>query len=292
VSEGSRDTIFTEVGIAGRKKVSPWRDSTQRRLDAIRLLPPRGDMADIFKRDGTVRLLKDLGRDTSVELIEVKQGLSEAVIGQCLVGRELFARQYPHATIHRTVALCKVADPAMTWVCKQLGIEYEVIENPTRPGDAHTSRTFDLFDDAMLHRMEAWRRDAGGLCFTRIPVGGDTFGPQSGTTYATFVRIPRGPDLLARFDTRDRFLAAVGEQAIDLIEVRAALTRGVVGRLLAHAHLLEHQYGVRVARKLVLVGKTDEAIAWACEKLGVEVVVVGGGPHETLERSHRRERVA
>lgn len=286
---GRRDTFFTEVGIAGKKKVSPWPDSTQRRLDAIRLIPHR--RAGIFKRSGTVRLLKDLDRDTRVELIEVKQGLSEAVIGQCLVGRTLFAEQYPHVAIDRTLALCKVADPAMTWVCDQLGVAYEVIRNPEKPGDGHTSRTFDLLDDAMLQRIESWRRGAGGLLFTRIPVGGASFSDeqQATTSYATLARVPRGPDLLARFDTRERFLSAVDGQSIDLIEVRPALTRGVVGRLVAHALLLEKQYPVRVGRKLVLVGQSDQALEWACKKLRVDVEVVGGAPEAPLETKLREE---
>jgi|GEM_PF-3045234 len=258
---GSKDTIYTEVGIAGRRKASHWRDgSSQRRLDGVRLITPT--TAGIHPKKGTTSLFSRF--DAPVELIEVKQGLSEAVVGQCLVGRLLFQKQYPGATVERTVALCKVADPEMQWVCEQpeVNIAVERIPNENRPGNAMTSRTADALTDARLAAIDPWRREHPGLYFTRVPVSG---------CFVSLLRLAEGPDLLARFDTRARFEAAVAGQPVDIIEVPPRLSRGVVGRVVSHALLLKKLYGARVGRRRILVGKADSAILWACTELGIEV---------------------
>lgn len=258
---GRTDTIYTEVGLAGRRKASPWRDrSSQRRLDGVRLITPT--TAGILPKKGTTALFSSF--DAPVELIEVKQGLSEAVIGQCLVGRLLFEKQYPGAKVERTVALCKVADPEMKWVCEQpeVNIAVERIPNEKRPGNAMTNRTADALTDARLAAIDPWRRDHPGLYFTRVPVSG---------CFVSLLRLAEGPDLLARFDTHARFQAAVAGQPVDIIEVRPRLSRGVVGRVVAHALLLKKLYGARVGRRRILVGTADSAILWACKELGIEV---------------------
>lgn len=212
-------------------------------------------------------MLLDLAAGTPVELIEVKQGLSEEVLGQCLVGRALFAEQYPHLRVERTVALCKVADPRMVQVCRRadVNVHVEVIPNAEKPGSPMTSRVACLFKKTWLPAIENWRTEVGGLLFTRIPLG---------LTNANLVRIPDGPDLLATYDTRERLLAATHGQAVTLVEVRRKLSRGVVGRVVAHAAMLHDEYGIEVGHRVLFVGKADEAIVWSCERFGIEVRVV------------------
>ncbi len=265
-NRGGNDTLYTEVGIAGRRKASEWREgSTERRLDGVCLVTPTEP--GIFPKKGTTGLFK--GLEAPVELIEVKRGLSEAVIGQCLVGRLLFAKQYPGAKIQRTIALCRVADPLLQDVCKQpdVNIHVEVIAHEGKSLHPMTSRTAYLLTDQQIQRIDPWRRERPGLYFTRVPVG---------ESCVSLLRVADSPDLLAYFDTPERFKAAVGERPVELIEVRRALTRGVVGRVVAHASLLKTIYGVEVDRRVILVGKADEAILWACEQLGIEVEVVPG----------------
>jgi hypothetical protein len=38
--------------------------------------------------------------------------------------------------------------------------------------------------------------------------------------------------------------------------------------------MLNHGYSIEVESKLIFVSKTDEAIAWACGRFGIEVRVV------------------
>lgn len=259
-ARGGRDTIFTEVGVAGKRKASHWRsDSTERRLDGVRLGKPTEP--GIFPKQGTTG--RFAGHDGSpVELIEVKAGLSEEVIGQSLVGRLLWTKQYTNAPVERTIALCKIADPLLVWVCEQpsVDIHVEVIPNARKPGRLMTSRLRHMLDDRWVEALEPWRRDH--LYFTEIPLG---------PTRVNLLRVGAGPDLLARYDTRDRLLDAIDGRPVELIEIRRALTRGVVGRLLAHTLLLKKEYGIDVGTKRVLVGRSDEALKWACGELGIEV---------------------
>lgn len=263
-NRGGKDTLYTEVGIAGRRKASHWREgSTERRLDGVCLVTPTEP--GIFPKKGTTGLFK--GLDAPVDIIEVKRGLSEAVIGQCLVGRLLFAKQYPGAKIRRTIALCRVADSHLLDVCKQPGVNIHVEVIPPQGRSLHpmTSRTAYLLTDEQTQRIDPWRRERPGLYFTRVPVG---------ESYVSLLRVADTPDLLAYFDTPERFRAAVSGRPVELIEVRRALTRGVVGRVVAHALMLKAMYGVEVDRRVILVGKADTAILWACEQLGIDVKVL------------------
>ena len=83
--------IFVEVGIS------------RKRLDAVRVTPAphKG-----IRKGRRGEFKKAIDQADSVELIEVKSRLSEAVIGQCLVGTALFSGRYS-VPIERTVALCK-----------------------------------------------------------------------------------------------------------------------------------------------------------------------------------------
>jgi hypothetical protein len=204
---------------------------------------------------------------SAVELIEVKQGLSEAVVGQGIVGRALFKAQYPRLTVERTIALVKVADPRMNDVCEREGIEIhaEIIPNAAKPGDEMTSRTASLFNDGWIDALEPWRARVGGLFLTGVPLG---------SAKISLLHVADGPHLLATFDTRARFLAATAGKRVSMIEIRTKLTRGIVGRIVAHAAMLTDEYGLRVTEKRILVGHTDAAIAWICDQLGIAVEIV------------------
>lgn len=268
--------LWTEVGLAGDRKYSLFREgSSERRIDGVWV--PKAPESGILVKRGSSRRIRELRKKSKAELIEVKQGLSEAVLGQCVAARELFAKQY-EMPISRTVALVKVADPAMGWVAKQLGVKVEVIPNPARPGNGSTSRTTYFFGQEQIQRIDAWRRKNKGLFITKIPLGGPGSGVRGWNkgreVRAHLVRIPQGPNLLSLFDTELRFKRLVGRKAIDVIEARRRLTRGSIGRLLAHALLLERQYGLKVRRRLLLVEESDSALAWVCQQEDIEVVEV------------------
>lgn len=100
----------------------PW-DGTGgiRRLDGLRiatsnsavLLPDATRIPDALEhRDGA-----------GVEVIEVKQQRNRTVIGQTQAGRLLLCARYEREPEQVTeVVVCAKGDPALEWVCEQLGI--------------------------------------------------------------------------------------------------------------------------------------------------------------------------
>jgi hypothetical protein len=67
-----------------------------------------------------------LSTSTAIELIEAKKKLNRLVIGQAVVGKVMFERQYQKPVL--PVVLCKINDSAMQWACKQLGVEVVIEE--------------------------------------------------------------------------------------------------------------------------------------------------------------------
>jgi hypothetical protein len=84
------------------------------------------------------RLTSDLFRESiqapSLELIEVKPVLNRSAIGQAVVARRMFARQYGKSA-ERVTVLCSVGDSALQWVCKEEGVHVEIIRDIPAPPD-------------------------------------------------------------------------------------------------------------------------------------------------------------
>ncbi len=61
-----------------------------------------------------------------VELIEVKRKLNRLVIGQIIVGVDMFQHQYqPHEIT--SVIVCAEGDPALEWVCERRQIQVRIL---------------------------------------------------------------------------------------------------------------------------------------------------------------------
>jgi hypothetical protein len=63
-----------------------------------------------------------------VELVEAKNELTFAVIGQCIAGRDMLSRAYPqHGPLRQVAVVRSAPDPALRWVCDRRSIELAAI---------------------------------------------------------------------------------------------------------------------------------------------------------------------
>jgi hypothetical protein len=60
------------------------------------------------------------GKD--IEVIEIKRTLDRVVLGQVIIGADLFELEYAPATI-KQVVVCGVGDPVLEFVCNRRGIK-------------------------------------------------------------------------------------------------------------------------------------------------------------------------
>lgn len=114
--------MYAEVPLAGSKGPAMWSsNSTTRRLDAVRFdtadSPPR--LLSFFNYRN--EFLSCLNRELPW-LIEVKRKINRTVIGQILVGADLFEEQYK-VQPQKLVILCRTGDDALEWFCRKQGIE-------------------------------------------------------------------------------------------------------------------------------------------------------------------------
>ncbi len=267
-------SLYVEVKLAGKGKRSKWKSGRHQRLDAI-VARPAG-APGIHRRQEFFDRLREGPPVESIELIEVKVVVTEEAIGEAVANLVLWKGQYDIA-IDRSVVLSCVADDAMRWVCERLGIDVELepIELEKDPSKVSHRRAY-TFDEARLRRLDPYRRRAGGTYVTKIPLAG----PDSGVhgwddaqpVYLNLLRIPDGPiDALVLYDTPDRLFSLIGDHPIEIVEVRKELKRGSIGKVLAHALMFEAQYELPVARKVIVCEEGDEALEWACQKLGIVV---------------------
>jgi hypothetical protein len=271
---GGRQTIHAEVKLAGRGKRSKWKSSKTRRLDGVSVRPAGN--AGIHRRQGFFDRLREGPPIERVDLIEAKHGASEEAIGQAVAGTVLWRAQYPDIPIEQTIVLARAADPAMRWVCEQLGLTPVVVDSPgIEASNLSKRRTYSL-DKERLERVDGYRRKMGGTFVTRVPIGGPDSGwEDSAQVFVNLLRIVGGPvDALVLYDTADRFLALVDDRPVEVIEVRKELKRGAIGKVLAHAAMLAEQYELDVHRRVIVVENSDEALEWVCERVGIVVEVV------------------
>lgn len=117
--------IFTEVQI-GASGPSEWPEGSKtRRIDAVRILSSEGGKDDILSYNSSRDYFIEIVKGSDVELIEIKRDLNRPVIGQILVGEEMFRKDYDPRKVSLTI-LCAEEDPALKWVCNEKDINLKV----------------------------------------------------------------------------------------------------------------------------------------------------------------------
>lgn len=100
----------------------PWNGrGSIRRLDGLRIDTP--GKAVLLPDEPRIREALEDHNGAAIEVIEVKQQLNRTVIGQTQAGRLLLCARYglePEQVSE--VVVCATGDPALEWVCEQLGI--------------------------------------------------------------------------------------------------------------------------------------------------------------------------
>lgn len=113
--------MFLEVPIGNDKDIWP-KGSKTRRVDCIRVL---NNSKDIY-RYNDLEIFKDCIKDKHIELIEAKKRLNRLVIGQVIVGIDMFIKQYKNKNV-KGVILCEVGDPGLEIVCKERDVDVIII---------------------------------------------------------------------------------------------------------------------------------------------------------------------
>ena len=135
------------------------------------------------------------------------------------------------------------------------------------------------YEDRLL--LEYWRA-YGGLVFTEVPVGRD--GPKDwpeGTKPRRIdgVRIAlpdsenASSDIFAFSKGRDskRFEQIVAVADIEVLEVKRALDRVVLGQVIIGADLLEIEYAPTKINQVVICEVGDPALETVCDRRGIKV---------------------
>lgn len=290
----SSGLLYREVRLGGACWPDPpWRaPASERRLDGVIV---DGEPSGPHNHGRFVFDLPTLaGR--ACEIIEVKAGLSEFVLGQALVGRWLFQQQVatPNSLeIRRNLVLARHVDPAMRWVATQLGIDVETPRPAAKPSGTK-SRPRYMLRDAKLARLLRWRTQpqAGatqpGLILTRVPLAGPSCDVQewegAAQTWIDFVHVPSQPAGagVVVYGPQHRELLSEARE-LELVFVgRHVLGRGAVGIVAAHAVMFAKQYGRAFTRCRIISGTPDPAIVAACGSLthglpipSIEIIGVG-----------------
>lgn len=119
--EEKQGLLFLEVPIGNDKNFWP-KDSKIRRIDGIRVEDNENQILKTFNLEN----FKNIIKNKNIELLEAKKTLNRLVIGQIIVGIEMFKKQYESKKI-KGVILCKEDDPALEIICKEMGIEVVVL---------------------------------------------------------------------------------------------------------------------------------------------------------------------
>lgn len=125
----SKGNLFLEVPI-GNRNLGGWLPKSGiRRIDGIIVFDNmETEEARVYKQgDYNYIDLVEYIHGKTVELIEVKRNLNRGVIGQVIVGMDMFERQYQNSNIN-PVILCKYGDSALEWVCEKRNIQVRVID--------------------------------------------------------------------------------------------------------------------------------------------------------------------
>jgi hypothetical protein len=299
-------TLYTEVCL-GRNhwETKPWSGkSTVRRLDGV-LVNTADDAGPLGHAAFKEAAPGYEGR--TAQVVEVKAGLSEGLIGQALIGEWLFRTQVaePHGIkMEETMLLYKHRDNAMVWVAKQLGLVPRRLILPVTNGRMVDRATYSL-RDVRLARLEKYRADHKGLWLTRIPLGGPGAGVREwrrpAQTHIPFVRvIGRQAKGLVVYDSSHEALLRDPKTRIELVVVtRKRMGRGSLGVAAAHALMFEAQYGRPFNACRLVCGVSDPAIEAATHDIssrwklpGVTVHSVGahGPDDDKVEMEEKAEQ--
>ncbi len=119
--------LYLEVPIGGLSAPHIWsKNSEIRRIDGV-LFPSKTQDSGIFSfNKNKEQFLNDVSGASHIQLIEVKKKINRLVVGQALVGKVMFEKQYDKSV--QPVVLCNILDSAMKWSCEQLGVAVEIID--------------------------------------------------------------------------------------------------------------------------------------------------------------------
>jgi hypothetical protein len=268
-------TLYTEVRLgkdAWKAPPTQGGDSGKFRLDAV--------IAESSALDGpfnhkAFRNAVEGNEVRTCEVVEVKPGLSEWVIGQALVGRCLFEAQTEGLTmVGRTTVVSRHIDPAMRWVAQKLDLHVAQPLQAEKP-KLMRSRPHYALKDRQLRRLAAWRKQTGGagLMLTRVPLAGPRSGVPawegSAPTWVRFVHVPShaaAPGTVVYDPEHASILREAPELELVLV-TRHVPGRAGLGLLASQALMFEAQYGRPFTSCLVICGERDPAIAHAYETI-------------------------
>ena len=271
-----RGTLYTEVrlGKGAWPSTPPWaEDCAQIRLDGV--------IADSSAMDGPLghgafqHAVKS-GDVGECEIVEVKPGLSEWVMGQALVGRCFFEAQVgdPKPTLRRTTVVSRHIDPAMRWVAHELDLHVAQPRQPTKP-KLMRSRPHYALDDRQLRRLATWREqaDRSGSMLTRVPLAGPASGVPawegSAPTWIRFVHVPshQAASGTVVYEPHHASILRDAPELQLVLVARNVPGRAGIGLLATQALMFEAQYGRPFTSCLVLCERLDPAIAYAYREL-------------------------
>jgi hypothetical protein len=269
---GRVGTLHREVHVGGA--TGPWPGAKLRALDAMRVVPGSGDVAGGL----AFHAARAHAAWEIVEAIEVKPGLSEAVIGQLLVGRWMLA-QHVDVTPTKAIALVRHVDEAMRWVASQLGIDVEHFPARSKPNNPMQGRPLYALDSPRLRMLRHMRGTLDGKIVTRVPLAGPA-GPGEwvGSTeiYLPYLRILGTSDasiVVCEAGAHARDLIDGADVDIIVLVPGGEIGRGAVGRAIAHRLMLAHQYRPASVSATIVCERPDAAMTAAAAALGVRVLV-------------------
>lgn len=265
-------TLYTEVGIGGATTDFP--DATERRLDGVVVRPTVGHdrrNKQDFARDSKTANWSD------VDLIEVKHGLSELVLGQALVGRLMFERDHENLRVARTLVLYRHADAAMLWMAGRLGIKVACVAPPLANRVMAKRRHYAL-SSSTIARVVAARGKTPSAVLTRVPLGGPGCPVRawegSCEIFVEMVRLLELPHPeIVVCEGGEHFKRLAEQHGAEVIVARPKLGRGIIGLAYVHALMIKEQYGVEASASVV-VERADPHLVGVATDLGVAVRMI------------------
>jgi hypothetical protein len=118
--------VFTEVPV-GRDGPKDWPEGAKpRRIDGVRIasLGSERAPADIvaFSKRRDAKRFEQIVACAEVEVVEVKRALDRVVLGQVIIGSDLFELEYAPNKIDQVV-VCEEGDPVLQMICERRGIK-------------------------------------------------------------------------------------------------------------------------------------------------------------------------
>jgi hypothetical protein len=253
------ESVHAQVRIAGSGPRSRWVPSRTRHVGAVIARPTTE--AGLHRRRAFTQRLREGPPVHGAVLIEPGAVLDEEVIGRAVVHVALWSQQFG-IPVERTEIVCRWADPELVRICARLGIETVIVRSDADV-DEPVAGPPASFDRAFVASLDPLRHALGGTF-----VAGVDLGPA---VAPALVRLPSGPvDAVVLYDDSERFLALVADRPVEIVEVRAELRAGAIGRVLVQAECIADRFELPIAGRRIACGVGDPALAWACERLGVD----------------------